>query len=121
MSRLRARRSGFHDHAHPHSAFSRSGMAALAISGGILPSPTALLVLLSTAAAHRVIFGLSLILAFSVGLAASLAGVGILALRAREFVLPRLHGGLARLVPVMTAAAMTGMGMVLAGRGLLQL
>jgi nickel/cobalt exporter len=123
--RLRARAAAAgghgpeHDHAHP--VLSRRSLAALAVSGGILPSPTAVLVLLSTVAAGRVAFGLALILAFSVGLAAALVGVGIAVLRAREFVLPRLNGGLARLVPVLGAVVIVGAGLYLTGSGLARL
>jgi nickel/cobalt transporter (NicO) family protein len=117
--RLRARQiTHIHGHTHPPAEISRSGLAALALSGGILPSPTALLVLLSTAAAHRLVFGLSLILAFSAGLAVALVGVGVLVLRARAFVLPRLNHGLTRVMPVASAAAITAFGLYLAGKGL---
>jgi nickel/cobalt exporter len=120
--RLRARAAGTgghgHGHDHAHPVLSRRSLAALAVSGGILPSPTAVLVLLSTIAAHRVAFGLSLILAFSVGLAAALVGVGVAVLRAREFVLPRLNGGVARLAPVLGAVVIVGAGLYLTGSGL---
>ena len=59
---------------------SRRGLMALAVAGGILPSPTALVVLLSAVSFQRVAFGLALIAMFSVGLAASLIVVGLLAL-----------------------------------------
>lgn len=123
VARLRARASASDGHGHDHHhhttpVLSRRGLVALAVSGGILPSPTAVLVLLSTVAAGRVAFGLSLILAFSVGLAVALVGTGILILRARDLVLPRLDGGLARLVPVLGAVVIVGMGLYLTGSGL---
>ena len=61
-------------------------MLALGISGGILPCPSALVVLLGAIAVHRVAFGLLLVVAFSVGLAATLTGVGLLVVYARRFV-----------------------------------
>jgi ABC-type nickel/cobalt efflux system permease component RcnA len=85
----------------------------LALAGGILPSPTALVVLLSSVHQHRVAFGLSLIVAFSVGLAGALVAVGLLALRARAVIAPRLSGRLARVVPVASAAAIAVVGVVL--------
>ena len=62
---------------------SRPRLPALAVSGGILPSPTALVVLLAAISAHRVAYGLALIVAFSAGLAAALIAIAMVALRAR--------------------------------------
>ena len=45
----------------------RGGCSAIGISGGILPCPTALVVLLAAISLHRVGYGLVLIVAFSVG------------------------------------------------------
>ena len=61
-------------------------MLALGISGGILPCPSALVVMLGAIAVHRVAFGLVLVVAFSLGLAATLTGVGVLVVYARRFV-----------------------------------
>jgi ABC-type nickel/cobalt efflux system permease component RcnA len=110
-------------HAHPHEArapLSRKGLAAIAVSGGILPSPSALLVLLAAVALHRVAFGLSLIAAFSLGLAAALVAVGILAIRAKDLIAGRLHGRVARSLPVISAGAITVVGLVLTVRALAQ-
>ncbi len=52
-------------------------LLALGISGGLLPCPSALVVLLSAIALHRVGYGLLLVMAFSVGLAATLTAVGL--------------------------------------------
>jgi ABC-type nickel/cobalt efflux system permease component RcnA len=110
-------------HAHPHESrapLSRKGLAAIAVSGGILPSPSALLVLLAAVALHRVAFGLSLIAAFSLGLAAALVAVGILAIRAKDLIAGRLHGRVARSLPVISAGAITVVGLVLTVRALAQ-
>jgi ABC-type nickel/cobalt efflux system permease component RcnA len=53
-------------------------LLALGVSGGLLPCPSALVVLLSAIAFHRVAFGMLLIVAFSLGLATVLTGIGIL-------------------------------------------
>jgi nickel/cobalt transporter (NicO) family protein len=58
-------------------------LLALGVSGGLLPCPSALVVLLSAIALHRVAFGLLLIVAFSLGLAAVLVGIGLLLVYAR--------------------------------------
>jgi ABC-type nickel/cobalt efflux system permease component RcnA len=99
---------------------SRKGLAAIAVSGGILPSPAAVLVLLGAVALHRVAFGLSLIAAFSLGLAAALVAVGVVAIRARDLTAAKLHGRVARWLPVMSAGAIAVVGLVLTIRALAQ-
>ena len=113
-------------HGHTHTVpdalvLSRRGLIALAVAGGILPSPTALVVLLAAVAFHRVAYGLTLIAAFSMGLAAALIVVGILALRARDLVSRRMSGSVGRLVPVLSASAIVALGLVLTVRGFVQL
>ena len=76
-----------HSHEHSHAEVTRVGwrsLLALGISGGLLPCPEALMVLLITIAAHRVLFGLLLIVSFSTGLAAVLVGFGLLLVYARN-------------------------------------
>ncbi|MEX1046335.1 MAG: hypothetical protein WD757_03400 [Actinomycetota bacterium] len=113
-----------HDHAPPEPSsalLSRSGLAALAFSGGILPSPSALVVLLASVAVHRVGFGLALIGAFSIGLAASLMVVGVVAIRARDALANRVSPRLTALVPVGSASAIVLVGAALVVRAAVQL
>ncbi len=110
-----------HEHDHVHDApLSRRGLTALAVAGGILPSPTALVVLLAAIALGRVAYGLALIAAFSIGLACALVAVGILALRARDALSRRVSNRTARLVPVLSAASIALLGLVLTLRGFTQ-
>jgi ABC-type nickel/cobalt efflux system permease component RcnA len=109
------------DPATPDRPISQRGLAALAVSGGILPSPSALVVLLATVSLGRSALGLALIVAFSVGLAGSLIGVGVIALRARAVVSRRFPHALARWAPVASAAAILGIGGALTVRGLIGL
>jgi ABC-type nickel/cobalt efflux system permease component RcnA len=103
---------------HPlERPLSRRSLAGLAAAGGILPSPTAIVVLVATFTAHRVAFGLSLIVSFSIGLAAALVFVGIVALRARKVVERRLRGPIAWLLPVLSAVVITGFGVYFIARG----
>jgi ABC-type nickel/cobalt efflux system permease component RcnA len=102
------------------AVLSRKGLMALAVAGGILPAPAALLVLLASIQAHRVAFGLALILAFSAGLAAALIVVGTAAYRARERVADHLSSVWGRMIPVLSASAIVGVGLFLAVRGALQ-
>jgi ABC-type nickel/cobalt efflux system permease component RcnA len=115
-----------HGHSHPHlapdgAALSRRGLVALALAGGILPAPSALIVMLGAIDAHRVVFGLALVLAFSAGLAAALIVIGLGALRARETMAARLSSFWGRMVPVMSAAAIVVVGGFLSLRGLAQI
>ena len=114
-----------HEHAHPHPAptveLSRRSLTALAVAGGLLPSPTALIVLLAAVALDRLAYGLALIGTFSLGLATALVVVGLVALRARDVVAGRMSGRTARLVPVLSAASIALLGLVLTFRGLGQI
>ena len=114
-----------HGHVHPHPVpsrpLSRKSLTALAVAGGMLPSPTALVVLLAAVALDRIAYGLALIGAFSIGLATALVVVGLIALRARDVVAGRMSGRTARLVPVLSAASIALLGLVLTFRGFVQI
>jgi nickel/cobalt transporter (NicO) family protein len=110
-----------HTHTPPIEPLSRRSLTALAVAGGMLPSPTALVVLLAAVAVDRVAYGLALIAAFSVGLAAALVAVGVVALGARDVVAGRMSGRSARLVPVLSAASIALLGFVLTLRGFTQI
>jgi ABC-type nickel/cobalt efflux system permease component RcnA len=78
-----------HHHDHHHHDHNRQvslrELLTLGISGGIVPCPAALVVLLSAVSMQRIGFGLLLIVAFSVGLAAVLISIGMLMVYARQF------------------------------------
>jgi nickel/cobalt transporter (NicO) family protein len=139
--RVKARRRGldpWHGHSHPGEAgghvhdaghhdpnesrgsgpVSGRGLLALAVAGGILPSPTAFVVLTGSIYAHRLGYGLGLILAFSAGLASALMGVGIVALRARALMSRRLGDRFSGLIPIVSAAVIVAFGAFFAARGL---
>ena len=86
-----------HEHGHAHHHVPRSGdvslkeLFALGVTGGIVPCPAALVVLLGALSLGRVAFGLILIAAFSVGLAAVLIAIGVLMVYARR-VMARFQG-----------------------------
>jgi ABC-type nickel/cobalt efflux system permease component RcnA len=124
VSRLHAlseRRRHGHDHPLPERPLSRRGLIALAFAGGILPSPSALVVLLGSVSIGRTALGLVSIAGFSVGMAASLVAIGALAIRARQVATGRLPVGLMRLAPVVSASCIALVGLVLTARGLIQL
>jgi ABC-type nickel/cobalt efflux system permease component RcnA len=55
----------------------------LGLSGGIVPCPSALVVLLMALALHRIVLGLALVVAFSLGLAMALITMGLIMVWAR--------------------------------------
>lgn len=111
-----------HGHTHELPAgvapLSRRGLVALGGAGGLLPSPSALLVLLSAIALQRVVLGLLIITAFSIGLAAALTTVGLALVYGRSVAeRSRLRGTL-DMLPVLGAVALLAAGIVLTLRGL---
>ena len=72
-------------HQHDRQHVSHQELLTLGISGGIVPCPAALVVLLSAVSMGRIGFGLLLIVAFSVGLAVVLITIGLLMVYARQF------------------------------------
>lgn len=99
-------------------------LASLGISGGLLPCPSALVVMLSAIALGRVAFGLFLIIGFSLGLAGVLVLTGLVLLYAGRFAGRLLHGAagttLFRYVPVLGAFVVASLGVGIALESLLQ-
>ena len=93
-----------HSHLPPPRVTWRS-LLALGISGGLLPCPSALVVLLSAISLHRVGYGLLLVSAFSIGLAATLTAVGLAFVYARRFLKSdnAAVGRLTRILPVLSS------------------
>jgi ABC-type nickel/cobalt efflux system permease component RcnA len=122
-----------HDHAdeHGHSHLPAQpgfrGIVALGVAGGIVPCPTALVVMLGAIALDRAVLGLVLVTAFSVGLAGVLTGVGLLVVYGKRWLerrrLPLAANGVFRraqlVAPVLSALTITGVGIVLTGQALL--
>ncbi|WP_031485148.1 nickel/cobalt transporter [Maridesulfovibrio frigidus] len=89
MLAKRALHNGHHHHHHDDSEkesepVSWWSMLSLGIAGGMVPCPTALVVLLAAVALGRIVFGLLLIFSFSLGLAAVLIIIGVLTVRASK-------------------------------------
>jgi ABC-type nickel/cobalt efflux system permease component RcnA len=108
-----------HDHDHGHVVRSRDGPApsywsilGLGISGGIVPCPTALIVLLLAIRFGRLGYGLALILAFSFGLALVLILIGVLVVKASSWV-QRISGagGRLQLLSVLSSALIVLLGL----------
>ena len=87
---------------------------ALASAGGLVPSPSALIVLLSAATLGRLPLGLAVVGAFSVGLAATLTAVGLSLVWGRDLVHRRPRGArLLALLPSASAVFVTALGFAL--------
>ena len=103
----------------------RGVLVTLGVTGGLLPSPSAVIVLLAAVAAGRAWYGVLLVLAFGVGMALTLAGVGFAVLRGQGRLLamaerspsPWVNRVLHRL-PAVTASAVVVAGAVLLARAL---
>ncbi|MCA1719675.1 MAG: sulfite exporter TauE/SafE family protein [Actinobacteria bacterium] len=129
-----------HDHDHPHE-HSHGGvthshapvpdgplgwrtLAGMGIAGGLVPSPSALVVLLGATALGRAWFGVLLVLVYGLGMAVTLTAAGLLLLRAQDVLDRRgwtLGRGrdLGRLLPVLTASVVVLVGLGLVVRGVM--
>lgn len=112
---------GYHTHSVPEGPITLRSLLALGISGGIVPCPSALVVLLSAIALHRVAYGLVLITSFSIGLASVLIVVGLMVVSTRHwFERFPVSAGILQRLPVASAAAITLIGIVLVIRAVTQ-
>ncbi|WP_329539384.1 nickel/cobalt transporter [Streptomyces sp. NBC_01358] len=121
-----------HHHAHPHSPaedgtqpFTTRGLIGLGVAGGLVPSPSALVVLLGAIALGRTGFGAALVLAYGIGMAATLTAVGILLVklgsRAESLTSRPAFAFVARIAPhtaLLTAALVLAVGLSLVARSL---
>jgi ABC-type nickel/cobalt efflux system permease component RcnA len=137
IRRLRATHT-HHDHSHahpgdptkPHSHGGRvhshlppggggapitwKSLVVLGVSGGILPCPSALVVLLAAISLHRIGYGLLLVLAFSIGLASVLTAVGLIFVYAKRFLKSAgIFDRLSRVLPVASAFVITCAGLTI--------
>ncbi len=115
----RVRRRHRHHHHHHPDGLSRRSLVAVGVSGGLLPCPSALVVLLGAISLHRIGFGLVLIVAFSAGLALSITGIGLVAVLAkRRFSRLDFEGRLIRLLPALSACVIVVVGLVMTANAL---
>ena len=117
-ARLRRRRAHHHHHDH-HEERSLRDLLAVGISGGLLPCPTALVVLLAAISLHRVGYGLVLIRAFSVGLAGAMTAVGLAAVSAKRFLrTSSFDGPIVRALPAASALLILVLGLAMTVRSI---
>jgi nickel/cobalt exporter len=114
---------GGHTHSHLPADGSKvtwRGLMALGVSGGLVPCPAALVLLLGAISLDRLGFGIVLVLAFSAGLAVVLTGIGFLMIYARKlFERFTFEARMPRLLPVVSASIITlaGVGIALGALG----
>jgi ABC-type nickel/cobalt efflux system permease component RcnA len=121
-ARLRHRRAHRHGddhrhHHHHHGDLSPRSLLAVGISGGLLPCPSALVVLLGAISLHRVGLGMLLIVAFSAGLALTISGIGLVAVLAKRAFARLPVGGVAlSALPAVSALVILAAGLVMTAR-----
>ncbi|MFD9302853.1 sulfite exporter TauE/SafE family protein [Streptomyces sp. NPDC060048] len=112
-----------HDHGHSHhipdapSLLTWRGLVLLGASGGLLPSPSAFLVLLTGLLTGKVAIALAMVASFGFGMALTLTGVGLIVLRGRDALLDRVSRSRALRtwaprVPLLAASAVVAGGTV---------
>ncbi|MEZ5403070.1 MAG: sulfite exporter TauE/SafE family protein [Bryobacteraceae bacterium] len=108
-----------HAHSHSHGDVTRGNILSLGISGGLVPCPEAMVVLMLSISLRRIALGLSLLVAFSLGLAAVLIAIGVAmvlagpALRKAAGESPWTNR-----LPVISAAVVTVLGAVMVAQAL---
>lgn len=110
-----------HDHHHLPEQVTLSDLLTLGISGGLVPCPEALGVMLLAIGLNRVLLGLGLIVAFSFGLAAVLIVIGILLVRSKALLdrLSGLGGRWQKWLPLTSAVVVTILGLGIVVKGIL--
>jgi nickel/cobalt transporter (NicO) family protein len=112
--RHRRHHADHHHHHHHHHDLSRGSLVAVGISGGLLPCPSALVVLLAAISLHRVAFGMLLVVAFSLGLALTITGIGLVAVVGRRlFRRLSFEGRLVSLLPAASALVILAAGIAM--------
>jgi nickel/cobalt transporter (NicO) family protein len=102
-------------------------LIGLGVSGGIVPCPSALVVLIAAISQHRIGLGMVLIVAFSLGLAATLIAVGLAVIyggRVITWLRPerRIFGSrFAGALPAISASVIVIAGVLITSRAIPQL
>lgn len=115
-----------HDHSHPHDhhlpeQVTLNDLLTLGISGGLVPCPEALGVMVVAIGLNRILLGLGLIVAFSFGLAAVLIVIGILLVRSKALLdrLGGVGGRWQKWLPLASAVIVTVLGLGIVAKGIL--
>ena len=125
--RATVRPPGWHEHGGighthvPQEGMGRRGLFALGLSGGMVPSVSALLILVGSISIGRPVYGIVLTIAFGLGMAVVLVGVGLAFVYARRFV-ERVPAAaplrLGQRLPLVTAVVVLLAGVLITSQGL---
>jgi len=108
-----------HAHHHHDTPLTRRGLLAMGASAGLIPCPSALVVLLGAIAQHQVALGLLLIVAFSAGLAATLTVLGIAVVHAGRITARiRPSSRIVTALPAASAVVIVAVGVLLTARAI---
>jgi ABC-type nickel/cobalt efflux system permease component RcnA len=114
--RSRVKKRGAHHHHHHHhpESLGWKGILAAGAAAGLIPCPSALVVLLAAVSQHQIALGLLLIVAFSLGLAGTLTGLGLIVVSAKR-VTARIDasGRVIAVLPAASALVICGVGFLL--------
>ena len=121
IERQRHEHAHLHDHGdgHVHShdlpkSITWGSLVALGVSGGLIPCPDAIAILLVAVAINRIVLGLALIVSFSLGLAVVLVIIGLLMVNGRHlFDHVDAFDRFAPLLPMASALVVVGLGVAL--------
>lgn len=109
-----------HDHFHAHPGMKFGEVLTMGISAGLVPCPGAMAVFLLGVTTGQYVLGLITVTVFSIGLAATLVGLGVAVVLARKYFIPHSEGDYrwAKYTPLATAAIVTVLGGVLLYRAI---
>ena len=129
-SRMRSARAHHHNHGHDHDhdhhhhppdKVTTKGLIAMGAAAGLIPCPSALVVLLGAIAQHQVALGLLLIVAFSAGLAMTLTGLGLAVVFSRRALSRvRVPAGVTAALPALSAIVIVAVGFILTAQAIPQ-
>ena len=117
-----------HGHSHlPDGPITMRGLVGLGVSGGMVPCPSALVVLVAAISQHRIGLGMILIVVFSIGLAASMTAIGLAVIYGGRLIRRlrperRLFGSrIAGAIPALSASVIVIAGVLITVRSLPEL
>ena len=105
-----------HHHHHYHSNLSTWSNIALGISAGIIPCPKAIVILLLALSLHKIALGITIILAFSLGISIVLVALGIIMVKASYLLKGRFEGRTIQIIPIIGSVVIIGLGVFITAK-----